>query len=466
MKDHDIIAAIATPPGEGGVGIIRISGPGALEAALKIFRPKSAGAEEITPARLYYGHMVDGEDQRILDDGFLVYMKGPRSYTGEDVVELHCHGGPLVLRCVLEEVLRRGARLAEPGEFTKRAFLNGRLDLARAEAVIDVIRAGTEAALSAARGRLAGRFSRRVNEIKEMLLDLTVRIEAELDFSEQEVEPLSSVEIFKVLEEAGKRLEKLISTYNEGSALRYGIKTLILGRPNVGKSSLLNVLLRKDRAIVTPFPGTTRDIIEETVNIRGLPLRLMDTAGLRKTPDHVESIGIRRTLDSIESAGLVLFVVDSSAEDFSEDIELLGRIEARKVMVVANKADLIDDRVRKKVKKAFSGCKVVFISALRETGIEELEDAVFEKVTGRGYGTSRCGDVEPGEFVASIRHRNSLALALEALERVRAAVEKGLEREFVAADLRGALNRLGEITGEITTEDILDRIFSEFCIGK
>ncbi len=467
MKDHDTIAATATPWGEGGVGIIRISGPRALKTALRVFRPKGPVAEkDIKPARLYYGVMVRVNDGGVLDDGFLVFMRGPRSYTGEDVVELHCHGGPLVLNAVLEEVFRGGARLAEPGEFTKRAFLNGRLDLAQAEAVIDVIRAGTEAALRAARGRLAGRFSRRVKEIKEIILDILVRKEAELDFPEEEVEALPSGEILSAIDEASRRLQRLLSTYNEGAALKYGIKTLILGRPNVGKSSLLNVLLDQDRAIVTPVPGTTRDILEETLNIRGLPLRLMDTAGLRESTDEVESIGVKRTLENIEGAGLILFVIDASTEDLGPDMEILRETEGRKVIVVANKRDLVDQAVCERLKKVFSGCRVVFVSALKATGIEELKDAVYESVTGHGLDPQVSGDMEPGEFVASLRHKEALKSALDALERARDSVMKGLSGEFLAAELRAALNRLGEITGETTTEDILERIFSEFCIGK
>lgn len=460
MKDLDTIAAVATPWGEGGVGVVRLSGPASLAVSLRLFRPTPA--EDLCERYLYYGNITDGDG--VIDNGFLVYMKAPRSYTGEDVVELQCHGGPLILKKVLEALIRNGARLAGPGEFTRRAFLNGKLDLAEAEAVSDLIRAETELSLSAARSRLKGELSRKVNAVKERLFSMLAHLEAELDFQEDEVEGLKTDFIVKGLEEAASSVNELLLTYEEGRALRDGVGVLILGRPNVGKSSLLNILLKEERAIVTPHPGTTRDVIEVVVNIRGLPVRLMDTAGLRDTQDHAEAIGVRLARERIAVADLVLFVVDSSSADLTEDITVLECAVSKKVIVVANKADLSGEKERGSVKEAFGDLKTVFVSALRSDGIEALKDTIFEEVAGRAY--SLKGEAASGGLIVSLRHKTALVSALDGMERAKRAVEEGAAREFVATDLRWSLDRLGEITGETTTEDILDRIFSDFCIGK
>ena len=466
MSDTETITAVSTPPGEGGIGIIRLSGPESLAIARRVFTAPCPD-EEARVRYLYYGRLIDPADNTRVDDGFMVYMRAPRSFTGEDVVEFHLHGGTLVLKKTLEVLLRTGARPAGPGEFTRRAFLNGRLDLARAEAVIDVIRAQTESALSSARGRLDGSLSRRVNEIKEMLLSLLVSTEAGLDFPEEEVEEVPHEDFTGGLEEAAALLKKLLRTHDEGRVLREGVKVLILGRPNVGKSSLLNILLKEERAIVTPVPGTTRDVIEETVSLRGIPARLMDTAGLRETADFVESLGVRAARERISEAGLILFVVDSSAGGFTEDLGLLAPAAGKKVIIVANKDDLGGEKGRSAVTKAFGGHggrRVVFISALKEEGIEGLEDAIYEESTGRPYGVR--AEAEPGELVVSVRHKRLIEEALEGVDRTRSALANGMGREFAAADLRYSVDRPGEITGEVTTEDLLDRIFGEFCIGK
>lgn len=459
-REFDTIAAVATPWGEGGVGIVRVSGPGALVAAQRLFRPGPAG--EIKERYLYYGRITDGT--AIIDDGFLVLMRSPRSYTGEDVVELHCHGGPLVLKNVMEALLRNGARQAAPGEFTKRAFLNGKLDLAQAEAVIDVIRAETDLSLSLARGRLEGGLSRKVNEVKGALVKELTRIEAELDFPEDEIDSSGADELRRVLDAAAASIRRLADTYQEGKAVRDGIRVLILGRPNVGKSSLLNLLLKEERAIVTPHPGTTRDVIEETVNIKGIPVRLMDTAGLHDTDDHVEAIGVKLAIERVAVAGLVLFVVDSTARDHAADKVLLECAEGKKVVVVANKTDLATDKDIESVKEAFGDKKKVFVSALRSDGIEALLETVYEEAAGRTLASR--GEAPEGELIASVRHRDALLNALEGIDRTTEAVKLGAAREFIATDLRWSIDRLGEITGETTTEEILDMIFSTFCIGK
>lgn len=463
MNETETIAAISTPWGEGGIGVIRISGRDALKVALRVFHPK-AGTKELKERYLYRGLMKEADGGAVIDNGFFALMKGPRSYTGEDVVEFHCHGGPLVLKRVLEEVIRSGARLASPGEFTRQAFLNGKLDLTQAEAVIDVIRAQTELSLSSAMGRLEGVLSGKVREIKEVLFGLLTHLEAELDFPEDEVDGLSLDVLLSGIRRAEDGLRRMLSTYEEGSALKDGVKVLILGRPNVGKSSLLNILLKQERAIVTPVPGTTRDIIEEVVNIRGLPVRLMDTAGLRDTSDHVESIGVRLAKERIKDAGLILFVIDSSTGDFNEDIELLKGIEGKKVLVTVNKVDLVGAKTISEIKGSFEGHGLSLISALRSEGVEELKDRIYEGAAGHPYGVS--GQAPPGELIVSLRHKTALEEALSGIERTKAAIEAGLAKEFIATDLRWSLDRLGEITGETTTEDILERIFSNFCIGK
>lgn len=451
----DTIAAIATAQGEGGVGIIRLSGPKALEIALRRFRAKGPVEER----RLVYGSIC-GPDSERLDVGFLAYMPSPRSYTGEDVVEFHCHGGPLLLREVLSSIIQAGARCALPGEFTRRAFLNGKLDLAQAEAVIDLIRAQTSLSLASAKGRLEGGLSRKVGELKAPLVRVLAHIEAELDFSEEEIDGLNAGAISSALSEAADGVQKLLSTFSEGRALREGVKTLILGRPNAGKSSLLNVLLQEERAIVTPVPGTTRDIIEEVVEIKGIPVRLMDTAGLRETIDEVEAIGVRLAKERALNAGLIIYVADLTA-DPGEDIEILSGLEKDKTIVAANKAD-IASRDLDAALAAFNDFETVPISALTEEGIEELKDVIFEKAAGGRAG----GDAPAGELVASIRHRDCLEKCMDCLARAQDAASLGLPREFLAADLRVAIDALGEITGETTTEDILDVIFSSFCIGK
>lgn len=457
MKERptDTIAAIATAQGEGGVGIIRLSGPGALEAALRCFRP----AEAVEPRRLVYGSIVSHSSER-LDVGFLAYMPSPKSYTGEDVVELHCHGGALLMREVLASVVLSGARVAEAGEFTKRAFLNGKLDLAQAEAVIDLIRAQSSLSLSSASGRLEGGLSRRVGSIKAPLVNLLAHLEAELDFTEEEIDGLPGEAISSVILEAEDSVDRLLATFNEGRVLKEGVSVLILGRPNAGKSSLLNALLQQERAIVTPVAGTTRDLIEETLDVRGIPVRLMDTAGLRDSTDEVESIGVRRAREKIDSAGLIVYVVDLSA-DFNEDLEILSGLPKDRTIIAANKTDLARDRLEEAV-SAFVGFDVAPISAIREDGLEPLKDLVFEKTTG----VKAAMETPVGELIVSVRHRDCLEKCRASLERAASALSSGFPRELIATDLRAAIDALGEITGETTTEDILDVIFSSFCVGK
>lgn len=465
MGTESTIAAIATPPGEGGVGIIRISGADALSIGMRVFLPHAPVAG-IRPRHLYYGSFqsTEGAQPVSLDTGLFVYMNGPASFTGEEVVELHCHGGAVVLKTVLEAVLRKGASMAQPGEFTKRAFLNGKLDLVQAEAVIEVIRSQTGSALSAANERLSGTLSAEVREIRDRLLTILAHVEAELDFAEDEVEQLNDDLLIDGLASARLSIERLLSTYEEGKAVRDGIKVLILGRPNVGKSSLLNLLLKEERAIVTPVPGTTRDLIEEAININGVPVRLMDTAGLRDGADDVEAIGIGLARGRIKDADLILFVVDSSVVSYEEDLLILKETVGIKTMIVANKCDLGTGFQGRSIEDIFSGYPVVFISALERRGIDGLNDAIYQAAVGRH--ASVMVDVAQGPLVASIRHKRALEESSSAIDRAIEAVREVAAREFIAMDVRAALDSLGEITGETTTEEILEKIFSEFCIGK
>ncbi|MFZ3072690.1 MAG: tRNA uridine-5-carboxymethylaminomethyl(34) synthesis GTPase MnmE [Thermodesulfobacteriota bacterium] len=461
MNREDTIAAIATAGGEAGIGIIRISGPGALSAGSFVFSPAKQTKAGLRPNRLYYGTIKNPDTLEVIDTGYMVFFKGPASYTGEDTVELYLHGGQLILKKTLSLVLRFRTRLAGPGEFTKRAFLNGKLDLIQAEAVSDLIRAKTEKAYASAMGRLEGRLGRRINSIKEKLLDLAARIEAELDFSEDEIEGLLEPEFLAALKKAETELRSLLASYEEGRVLKEGLKVLILGRPNAGKSSLLNVLLKEERAIVTHVPGTTRDVIEEILSIKGIPVRLMDTAGLRDTEDIVESIGIKRTKERAAAADLILYVIDASAKGYAEDLSLIRSFEedGKKIIVVANKSDLLNPGGAERPIPAFERRTVVFVSALKETGIDALEGEISGSFSKTGLE-----ERDPGELITSIREKESLEEALKSI--VRAMDARLMPREFAASDLRQSITRLGEITGEVTTEDILEKIFSTFCIGK
>jgi len=480
LNINDTIVGIATAAGEGGIGIIRVSGPQAEAIARVLFTPKGGfGGKDSFKARYFYYGAIKAEDTGVvLDNANLVYMPEPNSYTGEDVVEFHCHGGRLIMKNVLSAIIKSGARMAEPGEFTRQAFMNSKMDLAQAEAVLDLIRAGTDTALQAARGRLEGRLSKKLKDIREGIFGVLARIEAELDFSEEEIDKLTAGEFLLAAKDAEVELKRVLDTYGEGSALRDGIKVAIIGRPNVGKSSLLNLLLKEERAIVTAEPGTTRDVIEEVVNIRGLPVRLIDTAGLRKAEDKAESIGVERAKERASEARLVLFVIDSSeAASFKRDKEILGTIEQSSI-VVANKSDLVDENARAEIKELFSedveGKSPVFISVLTEKGLSALEEAIYEAVTGHAMvaGQALTGSAEStvyaalGETITSARHKAALDQALEGIERAIEAEKKSMPMEIIASELRGALDSVGLVTGETTTEDILERIFSEFCIGK
>jgi len=458
---EETIAAISTPFGESGIGIVRFSGPLAEPIIRKIFKPKKEVFSFISH-RFHYGEIVDPETKTPLDEVLVVLMRSPATYTREDIVEIHCHGGYLILQKVLELVLREGARAAEPGEFTRRAFINGRIDLTRAEAVIDLIRAKTGASLAIANQQLRGALFRETSDLKEMLIEHLALIEAHIDFPDEEIDGIPLAEMRRALSRMTERVDGWISSYEEGRLFREGISCAITGKTNVGKSSLLNVLLKEERAIVTPVPGTTRDVIEEVLSIRGIPVRLMDTAGLRRAEDLVEREGVRRTKEKVADADFVLLVLDGSRGLDSDDIEIFREIEEKKKVVILNKRDLPAGKITVEgVRGQFPLDPVVSISALKNEGIEELKGTIYSSLIHKDIRSS-----PEHLIVTNIRHKIALSQAKESVSKAEKLLEEGNSLEFIAFEIRSALDALGDLVGETTPEDVLNRIFDQFCIGK
>ncbi len=455
LEAGDTIAAISTPLGEGGIGIVRLSGPQAGEIARRIFRPRQP-YPEWRSHRLYLGDIVDLQGH-CLDEVLLTFMRGPQTYTREDVVEINCHSGYGVLRRLLDLVLAQGARLARPGEFTLRAFLNGRLDLTQAEAVLEVIQARTQAGLKVAAAHLQGGLGRRLAGLRETLLDLLARVDAVLDFPE-EAPDLPAAAVLEALAAPLALLQTLKDTYREGRLLTEGLLVVIAGRPNVGKSSLLNRLLMADRAIVTDVPGTTRDLIEEAVSLGGIPVRLSDTAGLRPAADRVEALGVERTRERLAQADVVLYLVDGSEALTSEDLEVLSELAGQAGLAVINKIDL-PLRLAQAELQAATPFPVVSISALTGQGLEELKQDIVRLALQGGIR-------QEGEIVTQARHHQHLEACLGCLDRAASLLLLEPPWELVALELREAIRELGEITGEEVGDQVLDRIFSKFCIGK
>jgi len=470
---EDTICAIATPGGEGGIGIVRLSGPQALVIACHVVRLRSGHpfssvsshtlhlADLVIPASAYRKEVRAIQNWPpaldLLDEALVVYMKAPRSFTAEDVVEIQSHGGALVLGLVCKGCIESGARMAEPGEFTKRAFLNGRLDLSQAEAVLDTIRATSSAGLNIAQRHLRGDLAREVEQARASLLIVLAHVEAGIDFVDEDISFLQRDALVRIVREAVSVIQKLEATAQEGRILREGARVVILGRPNVGKSSLLNRFLREERAIVTAIPGTTRDVIEESIDLNGVMIRLIDTAGVRETQDIVEQEGIKRTRAAQDEADLLLVVVDGSVALTSEDRELLGAVSDRKHMVLLNKADLTDSVERD---TALVGHPVYLISAKTGLGVETVKSALRAQLVSGGF------EAAESVTVTNIRHRDALRRAGESLSQALESVNCGMAGELISIDVRAAADALGEITGAITTDEILGRIFSEFCIGK
>lgn len=459
MEDSITIAAISTPPGSGGIGIIRMSGERSLSALQQIFRPLDVACV-FESHKFYYGHIVSPFNDKILDEVLVVYMRAPRTYTREDVVEIHCHGSYLVLQNVLELILSLGIELATPGEFTKRAFLNGRIDLTQAEAVIDILSARTRKGVDLAQEQLSGALYRQIDDVRKSLTTMRAVIEVAIDFPDEDVEIIDHTHLIEQLQsEVAAPLARLIQDADQGKLFRDGISVVIAGLPNVGKSSLLNTLLQEERALVTEIPGTTRDTIEEYIDINGMPVRLIDTAGIREDAEKVEELGIKRAKALINDADLVLFMIDGSRPLSREDITLFASVRHKPMLIVLNKIDVMSEQPDF-ASELQADVPVVHISARKQIGISDLKTGIFSRVTGGADQWEERG------CAPNIRHKHALLLANEACNRLEIALQTGLTSDLIAVDLQECLDQLGDIVGETTTEDILDVIFEQFCLGK
>jgi tRNA modification GTPase len=470
--EYDTIAAVATPVGTGGIGIIKLSGKDAFSIAESIFqrsRQVTHGDPDdlcddglfLKSHRLYYGHIVHPDSQKVLDEVLLAAMKAPLTYTREDVVEINTHSGPVVLASILDLVIKRGARLADPGEFTKRAYLNGRIDLTQAEAVIDIINSRTEKSLEIATAQIKGGLKSRIGSIRNSLFGILAEIEAAIDFSE-DIEDIVDVKpIIHSLEKSIiDELSDLVEQYENAHFIRDGLKVIIIGRPNVGKSSLMNRLIQQDRTIVTPIPGTTRDLIEETLNIRGIPFIIADGAGLHYTQDPVEIIGMEKTMDYLQRSDLILFMIDANDPFTKEDRNIYQTLNNMRAMLVVNKIDLVEDGFELNVPATWKKMPIIKVSALFGSGLNTLKDMIARLTLGDPVFELK------DTIVPNLRHKNALLKSLELLMSVRDEIRKGTSFELIAIDVRDALNRLDEISGTAVKEDVLDHIFSRFCIGK
>ena len=474
--DNSTIAAIATPGGQGGIGIIKLSGPRAVSIATTIFSPAESKSKNIhgktastndkirdgfQSHRLYLGHIIDPENRRCVDEVLLCVMKAPRSYTKEDVVEINAHGGQVAVNAILELVLRQGGQVAEPGEFTKRAFLNGRIDLTQAEAVIDIINARTDKSLKAAAAQIKGQLKRRLEKIREFMIAFLAQVEGSIDFPD-EVEDIvdSKAAIADINACAIEPLKQLVQHYLDGNIFRRGLKVVVVGRPNVGKSSLLNRLLKSDRAIVTPVPGTTRDTIEETLNIKGFPIVLVDTAGLHDTADPIEILGMEKTMENLEGADMVIFMIEANRPLTAEDHNIFSKVKSKPFIIALNKIDLVNGENSVALPVAWMERERVKISALYERGLEQLK----EKMILTGFGKDPI-DIETA-IVPNLRQKLLLEDSLRASEIIIRELENGTPMELIAISLQEAIDSLGQVLGTHVKVDVLDQIFSRFCIGK
>ena len=453
------IAAISTAVGEAGIGIVRISGSDAINIGNSIFRGINTKQLNVGDNRkLIYGHIVEGEE--IVDEVLITYMKEPFTYTRENMVEIYCHGGIIPVRKVLELLLRSGARLAEPGEFTKRAFLNGRLDLSQAEAVMDIIESKTDKSYEVSLKQLEGSLSHKVRDIGDLLLAMIAHVEVSIDFPDHEVDEITYEEMIRDAKTVKEEIEKLLATADRGKILRDGLNTIILGKPNVGKSSLLNAILRENRAIVTDIPGTTRDIIEEFINIDGIPLKIVDTAGIRDTEDIVEKLGVDRAKDTVEMADLIIAVFDASRELTKEDYSIIELIKDKKTIALLNKSDLESAYDEEYLKKQLNGKRVISSSITTGVGVDLLENSIKDMFYSGQI------EIDSGIIVNNMRHKNQLELAFKSIASALVDIEAGVPLDCIEVDLRNCWEDLGEITGDSVAEDIIDKIFAEFCLGK
>ena len=457
--EFDTIAAISTPVGEGAISIVRLSGDEAITIANKIFSKKNL--HEVASHTLHYGKIIHPTSNELIDEVIVSVMKGPKTFTCEDVVEINCHGGNVAVRRVLEVVLEFGARLAEPGEFTKRAFLNGRIDLSQAEAVMDIIQSKTNQAMNIAMNQLDGRLSRLIQKLRQELIETIAHVEVNIDYPEyDDVEEMSHEMMDEKTKYVHREIEKLLEVANQGKILREGIKTAIIGRPNVGKSSLLNSLVQEERAIVTDIPGTTRDVIEEYVNVRGIPLKLIDTAGIRETEDLVEKIGVERSRQILQEADLVLFMLNNNDSLTEDDRKIFELLDETNYIVIINKTDLPQKIDIHEVKNLINDRTIITTSLIKDEGIEKLEKAISDIFFTKDLQSDDM------TYVSNVRHIHLLKQAKKSLEDAMEALQLNIPLDMVQIDVRRTWEFLGEIIGDTASESLIDQLFSQFCLGK
>jgi len=458
MKDFDTIGAISTSIGEGGIAIVRISGDKAKDVVEKIFQAKNGQSiKDMKSYTMKYGYIID-ENNNHIDEVIVSFMKGPRSFTAEDTIEINCHGGVVATNKVLEQVIKQGVRIAEPGEFTKRAFLNGRIDLSQAEAVIDIINAKTDLSMKSALMQSEGLISKEIRVLREKLLSTIAHIEATVDYPEDDLEEVTSEMAIRDLDIIKKEIKEFIETAEEGKILREGLSTVIVGKPNVGKSSLLNALTKENRAIVTDIPGTTRDVIEEYINISGIPIKIIDTAGIRETDDVVEKIGVERSRAKINDADLIILILDSSNELTEEDKEIINHISNKKYMILLNKRDL-NSKITQKDLENINCTNIYSISAKTGEGIDEVRTAIKDMFFKGEISTNNV-------IITNTRHKEALLRAYECIESAINTLNYTFAIDLASIDIRNAWTFLGEITGDSLEENIIDKIFKDFCLGK
>ena len=459
----ETIAAISTAMGNGGIGIIRMSGKETFQILKKIFKNnknEELKIEEIKGYTIQYGYIIDNETNEKIDEVLVSFFKNPKSYTREDMCEINSHGGMIVEKKILELCLKNGAILAEPGEFTKRAFLNGRIDLSQAESIMDLINSKTEKEAKASINQLEGDLSNKIKEIRHDLLDVMADIEASIDYPEYDIEEVTNKKALAILENVNKKLEALKDSFRSGKILKEGIKTAIIGRPNAGKSSLLNRILKEERAIVSEIEGTTRDTIEEFITIKGIPLKIIDTAGIRKTSDTIEEIGVKKALNIANEAELILAIFDNTKEINEEDLEILNLIKNKNAIILLNKIDVGDLNLDERDELLSTNKKIIKISAKEGSGIEELYKEIERMFQIEGLETG-------GEtIITNIRHKNQIELAIKNIEEAKMAVLNNLPIDIISISIKQSLEELGKITGQNVSEDIINEIFSKFCLGK
>ncbi|WP_078578653.1 tRNA uridine-5-carboxymethylaminomethyl(34) synthesis GTPase MnmE [Salipaludibacillus agaradhaerens] len=457
--EMDTIAAISTPMGEGAIGIVRVSGPDAFNIVNRLYQGKKP-LIEVDSHTINYGHLIDPLSSDIIEEVMVSILKAPRTYTKEDMVEINCHGGLISVNKVLQLALNEGARLAEPGEFTKRAFLNGRIDLSQAEGVMDLIRAKTDRAMNVAINQVEGKLSKRVQTLRQALLETVAHVEVNIDYPEYDAEEMTLEVLQEKASYVSSEIDRLLQTAHQGKILREGLSTVIIGRPNVGKSSLLNNLVHENKAIVTDIPGTTRDVIEEYVNVRGVPLRLLDTAGIRQTEDIVERLGVERSRKVVNDAELVLLVLNYNEELTTADEELFQLSEGRDTIIIVNKTDLPEKIDMERIQSLAGSRPIVTTSLLKDEGVDELEEAIRHLFF--------AGDLETGDmsYVSNSRHIALLTQAKKTIEEALGAVEAGMPIDMVQIDITKAWELLGEVIGESVSESLIDQLFSQFCLGK